>query len=189
MISNPSDFKSIWFQFQVTLEQQVNYILSVMVNIVSRKKSQWKSLHFSAAQMEYWKTLRFQKTAMKINAWNSNPVHSCHWQLCHSAILPSCHPAHLPTCRPALCCPVFLPSCPFALLPSCPPALLPDRYLVPFFKILIHAADATFPFFLDKCFDWKSTPTTTTTTYLFLELWAELAAKNWESIKKKCLGL
>ena len=71
----------------------------------------------------------------------------------------------------------ILPFCRPAVLPSAPPPLLID-ILLPFWNP--HSccrSDATFPFFLDKCCDWKSMPTTTTTTYLFLELWAELAAK------------
>ena len=78
---------------------------------------------------------------------------------------------------------MLLRFCRHAHLTTCPPALLPFcliDILFPFLNILIHAADATFPFFLDKYCDWKSTPrttTTATTTYLFLELWAELAAK------------
>ena len=63
--------------------------------------------------------------------------------------------------------PVLLSFGPPARLPACPPAL-------------VHAADTTFPFFLDKCCAWKS-PTTTTTYTSF---------KSWErsSQLKKCFN-
>ena len=74
----------------------------------------------------------------------------------------------------SFCPPVHLSTYPPACLPACTPALM-------------HAADTTFPFFLDKCCAWKSPTTRTTTTYLFSELRAKLAAKNLlTNFQKKC---
>ena len=59
MLSNLNEIKSKWFQY--TAERIKNGLDCV------KKKLQWKWLLFSAAQIEHWKTIGFQKTAMKIN--------------------------------------------------------------------------------------------------------------------------